>query len=162
MSPTRGARHEKQRTDPSGRRRLGERRPPGFAGRDGRRWNDDRSYDCSAWRDSRGRPWRYEPRWYQDHRLRYFRYDRGRCYGRERFHIRIYVLPRGYSYRVSRIGDWLPWGWCDGGRYALHDCWRYRLYDPPNWARWIRVRDDAVLVDLDTGEVIDVVYELFR
>lgn len=126
-----------------------------------RRWSDRRWDERSSWRDARGRPWRYEPRWYQDHRLRYFRYDRGHYYARERFHIGLYVVPRGYSYRVWRIGDWLPYGYYDGGRYALHDYWRYRLYDPPYWAMWIRVRDDALLVDVDTGEVIDVVYDLF-
>ena len=31
----------------------------------------------------------------------------------------------------------------------------------PYASNWVRVGDDALLVDLRTGEVLDVVYELF-
>jgi hypothetical protein len=140
--------------------RSGDRRGDDRWRSESRRY-ERRDHDRYAWRDPRGRPWRYEPRWYDDYRLRHYRYYGGRHYARERFYVGIYLLPRGYSYRVWRIGEWLPWAYYDGGRYELRDYWRYGLYDPPYWARWIRVRDDALLVDLDTGEVIDVVYDLF-
>lgn len=149
-------RHEGRRDDRREHRWGREERGWQEARMDDRRWQERPS-----WRDARGRPWRHEPRWYHDYRLRYYRYDGGRYHARERYHIGIYVLPRGYGHRLWRVGDWLPYGYYDGGRYVLRDYWRYRLYDPPYWAHWIRVRDDAVLVDLGTGEVIDVVYGLF-
>jgi hypothetical protein len=142
-------------------------------GRDSRGWNDrdrhndgrgysgNRSNDGYRYRDNRGRNWRYDLGWYQNYRQQYFRYDRGRYYGRNRFSIGIYLAPRGYSYRVWRVGEWLPYSYYDRGRYDLSDYWHYDLYDPPYWARWIRVGDDALLIDLDTREVIDVVYGLF-
>jgi hypothetical protein len=131
--------------------------------RDDRRRHDDRyRQDHRYHRDARGRNWYYEPNWYQGWRQRHYRYDRGRYYARERFHVGIYIVPRGYVQRVWRAGDWLPRSyWYDSPRYELDGWWRYGLYDPPYWATWIRVRGDALLIDRDTGEVIDVVYDLF-
>lgn len=125
------------------------------------RYRNDYRYGYYGYRDSRGRAWRYEPRWYSDYRYRYYRYDRGRYYARQRFSIGIYFLPRGYSYRVWRVGEYLPYAYFDNSRYELYDYWRYDLYEPPYWARWIRVGDDALLIDIDTCEVIDGVYGLF-
>jgi hypothetical protein len=125
--------------------------------RDERRWHGQRDY-----RDARGRAWHYDPGWYQSWRHRHYRHDGGRYYARERFHIGVYVVPRSYVQRVWRSGDWLPRSyWHDAARYELRGWWRYGLYDPPYWATWVRVRDDAVLIDRDNGEVIDVVYDLF-
>lgn len=125
--------------------------------RDERRWHGQRDY-----RDVRGRAWHYDPGWYQSWRHRHYRHDGGRYYARERFHIGVYVVPRSYVQRVWRSGDWLPRSyWHDAARYELRGWWRYGLYDPPYWATWVRVRDDAVLIDRDNGEVIDVVYDLF-
>ena len=130
---------------------------------DGRRY-DDRRYDdrnrFSYW-DNRGRGWLYEPRWYQSYRHSHFRYDGGRYYGRQRFQISFYVLPRGFVYRNWRVGEYLSYAYYDRARYELDDYWRYDLYDPPYWAHWVRVGDDALLIDFDSREVIDVVYDLF-
>jgi Ni/Co efflux regulator RcnB len=95
------------------------------------------------------------------YRNRYFRFDGGRYYARNRFSIGVYIVPRGYSYRVWRVGEYLPYSYYDGGRYELHDYWRYDLYEPPYWARWVRVGANALLIDVDSGEVIEIVYDLF-
>ncbi len=128
---------------------------------DGR--HDYRDYDryrYSYW-DQRGRGWLYEPRWYQSYRQTHFRYYGGRYYGRERFQISFYVFPRGFAYRNWRVGEYLSYSYYDRARYDLDDYWSYDLYDPPYWAHWIRVGNDALLIDFDTREVIDVVHDLF-
>lgn len=128
---------------------------------DGRRdYRDNDRYQFSYW-DKRGRGWRYEPRWYQSYRHSHFRYYGGRYYGRERFYISFYVFPRGYAYRNWRVGEYMPYSYYYNARYDLDDYWRYDLYDPPYWAHWVRVGYDALLIDYDTREVIDVVYDLF-
>ena len=133
---------------------------------DDRRWDDHRGRDDRHsqrhYRDARGRAWHYEPHWYQGWRHQHYRFDRGRYYARDRFHVGIYVVPRGYVHRTWRTGDWLPRGyWSDAARYELRSWWRYGLYDPPYWATWVRVGDDALLIDRGNGEVVDVVYDLF-
>jgi Ni/Co efflux regulator RcnB len=140
--------------------------------RDDRRWDDRRGRgdrhdyrghrDYRDYRDTRGRAWHYEPHWYQSWRHQHYRFDRGRYYARDRFYVGIYVVPHGYVQRVWRTGDWLPRGyWSDAARYELRSWWRYGLYDPPYWATWVRVGEDALLVDRGSGEVIDVVDDLF-
>jgi Ni/Co efflux regulator RcnB len=54
----------------------------------------------------------------------------------------------------------LPFAYYDD-RYVIEDYGRFDLYDPPFGCRWVRVRGDALLVDLETGEVLDVVYDLY-
>lgn len=161
-----GRRDDDRRGDDrrGGDRRYDDRRVQHDNGRYYGRYND-RNYDrhdhyYDRFRDGRGRIWNYQPHWYQNYRSQYFRYDRGRYFARNRFRIGFYLAPRGYSYRIWRTGEFLPFSYYDGGRYGL-DYWRYDLYEPPYWARWVRVGNDALLLDLDTGEIIDAVYDLF-
>lgn len=114
-----------------------------------------------GWRDDRGRDWRYRREWYDQYRADRWRYDRGRWLARERFSIGIYIAPRGYALRSWQRGQWLPSVYYVERRWQLDDYWRYDLYDPPYAAGWVRVGYDAVLVDLRSGEVLDVVCELF-
>ena len=48
-----------------------------------------------------------------------------------------------------------------GRNYWIADPWAYRL--PPAYGsyRWVRYYNDAVLVDLRTGFVADVIYGIF-
>ena len=71
------------------------------------------------------------------------------------------MFPRGYSIRLWQRGQWLPSAYYVERRWHLVEYWRFGLYDPPYASNWVRVGDDALLVDLRTGEVLDVVYELF-
>lgn len=70
-----------------------------------------------------------------------------------------YFDPYGYGYRRFQIGFSI------GPSYYGHSNWldayRYRL--PPAYGpyRWIRYYRDAVLVDIYTGQVVDVVYNVF-
>lgn len=150
-----------RRSHRDGRRDYGNDYRRDYSRYDGRRdHRDNDRYQFSYW-DKRGRGWRYEPRWYQSYRHAHFRYYGGRYYGRERFYISFYVFPRGFAYRNWRIGEYMPYSYYYNARYDLDDYWRYDLYDPPYWAHWVRVGNDALLIDYDTREVIDVVYDLF-
>jgi hypothetical protein len=146
-----------RRSHRDGRRDYGNDYRRDYGRRD---YRDNDRYQFSYW-DQRGRGWRYEPRWYQSYRHSHFRYYGGRYYGRERFYISFYVFPRGFAYRNWRVGEYMPYSYYYNARYDLDDYWRYDLYDPPYWAHWVRVGNDALLIDYDTREVIDVVYDLF-
>jgi len=106
--------------------------------RDYRRWNR------RAWRDQRRYRWR-------DYRRA----------NRSIFRLGRYYAPYRY-HRYSRlsIGFYLD-NVFFGSRYYIHDPWRYRLPEVYGPYRWVRYYDDVVLVDIYTGEVVDVIYDFF-
>ena len=64
-----------------------------------------------------------------------------------------------YSFRWQ-WGQTLPWSWYTPN-YYLNDYWAYGLPMPPIGCEWVRVGDDAILVDVFTGRIYQVVYNLF-
>ena len=70
-----------------------------------------------------------------------------------------YFAPRGYSYRRFSRGYRLPTFlfvrqyWFDAGNYGL----------PPAYGpyRWVRYYNDALLVNIYTGEIEDVIPNFF-
>ncbi len=136
---------------------------PDFDGSRRRDWDDRsrRDRDPRGWRDERGRDWRHGRDWYDRYRAEHFRYDRGRYLARQRFSLGLYVVPRGYAPRHWQRGQWLPSAYYVERRQHLADYWRFDLYDPPFGTRWVRVGSDALLIDYGSGEVLDVVFELF-
>jgi Ni/Co efflux regulator RcnB len=143
---------------------------PGRGGED-RNWsgrNDDQSFYDRTWaRDDWQRsrvveaPRRvYQWRDYDRFRLQHFRFDDGRYFGRTRYRAGTFLWPRGLGVRLWLIGEWLPSTFFLDSRYML-DYWRFGLYEPPAGCRWVRVGDDALLVDNFNGEVLDVIYDLF-
>jgi Ni/Co efflux regulator RcnB len=127
---------------------------------DNRNWNRDRDWDRYHWRDDRGRMWHWDRGWYDRYRFDHFRFYQGRYFARERFRFGYYRAPYGFSTRIWLRGDFLPFGYFNDG-YVVRDYWSFNLFDPPFGCRWVRVRDDALLVDIATGEVVDAVYDLF-
>lgn len=99
--------------------------------------------------------WRRE--WREDRR---FDWRRHRYGYRDRFDVGLYVDPFGWNYRRWNIGWRMP-----RHHYArhfwIHDPWHYRL--PPVYGpyRWVRYWDDALLIDLRTGRVVDVIRDFF-
>jgi hypothetical protein len=89
------------------------------------------------------------------------RYDwrRYRNNHRSIFHLGFYYDPFGYGYSPFNIGYRLQpayYGqrfWFDPGLYGLP-------YPPPG-TQWVRYWNDAVLVDVYTGEVVDVIRDFF-
>ena len=77
-----------------------------------------------------------------------------------RFRVGPYRRPQGfYSHRWS-WGEFLPAPfWVRD--YWLIDYFAYGLPPPPFGAIWVRVGDDALLIDRYTGEIIEVDYGVF-
>ncbi len=99
-----------------------------------RGWRDDHRYDWRGWRDSH----------------------------RDAYHVDRYRPPYGYGWGYRRYGV--------GARlssvffasaYWIADPWNYRL--PPAYGpyRWVRYYNDALLVDIETGFVIDEIPDFF-
>jgi Ni/Co efflux regulator RcnB len=108
------------------------------ASRNDGRWHRD-------WRNDR----RYDWRWHRDNNRHIYRLPR-------------YYEPRGYSYGYRR---WSPGyripPYYYGRSYWILDPWEYRL--PPAYGnyRWVRYFDDALLIDIRTGLVADIIYSFF-
>jgi hypothetical protein len=118
-------------------------------GRDGRndRWSDNRG-DRGSW--NRG--------WRNDNRYDWQRY---RYSNRDRFRAGSYYSPyRGYGYNRLSIGLILD-SLFYSNRYWLNDPYQYRLPAAPYGTQWVRYYNDVVLVDVYTGEVVDVIYDFF-
>ena len=112
------------------------------------------------WRDEHGRSWHHDGDWYQRYHYDHFSFYDNRFYARQRFTIGFYAAPWGYAPRVWVYGDRLPLSYY-GDRYIVDDYYNYDLYAPPYATAWVRVGDDVLLVDLDSGDVLDVVANLF-
>jgi hypothetical protein len=130
--------------------------------RDGRDWNrdgrnngqwsgnrySDRRDDRSSW----NRGWRNDSR---------YDWQRYRYSNRDRFRLGSYYSPyRNYSYNRLNIGFILD-SLFYSNRYWLSDPFQYRLPAAPYGTQWVRYYDDVVLVDVYTGEVLDVIYDFF-
>jgi hypothetical protein len=96
-----------------------------------RNWRNDRRYDWRSYRDRH----------------------------RSVFRLSVYLDPFGYRYRPYNVGYRLVPAyysqryWFDPGMYGLP-------YPPPG-TQWVRYWDDALLVDVYTGEVVDVIQNFF-
>jgi len=76
------------------------------------------------------------------------------------FHAGNYRRPSGWYYRRWNYGDYLP-ALFFAQSYWLEDYADYNLTYPPPGTVWVRYGNDALLVDQDSGEVIQVVYGIF-
>jgi hypothetical protein len=92
------------------------------------------------------------------------RYDwRGyRTTNRSLYRLPRYYAPQGYygGYRRFGIGFTLS-SILFAPDYWIDDPWSYRLPDADGPYRWVRYYNDALLVDMETGEVVDVEYDMF-
>ena len=96
--------------------------------------------------------------WRRDRRYDWYGY---RSHNRSLFSIGRYYSPyRNYSYRRLSIGLFLDNGFY-GNRYWVNDPWQYRLPEVYGPYRWVRYYDDVLLVDIYSGEVVDVIYDFF-
>lgn len=124
--------------------------------RDGRdrdgRWDGNRDFQRWANRDGS-----WSNRWRTDNRYDWRRYrDRNRT----TFRLGVYFDPYGYNYRRFNIG-YNMWPSYYQSNYWIQDPWMYRL--PEVWGpyRWVRYYNDALLVNIYTGQVEDVLYNFF-
>ncbi|WP_242150758.1 RcnB family protein [Sphingomonas sp. BAUL-RG-20F-R05-02] len=113
----------------------------------------------SGWngRDNGGRDWNRG--WRQDNRYNYNAY---RSSNRGAYHLPRYYAPSGWGYGYRRFGVGLTLdSILYNQSYWIDDAADYRL--PPAYGpyRWVRYYNDALLVDIYTGRVVDTVYDIF-
>jgi Ni/Co efflux regulator RcnB len=116
-------------------------------GIDRRNRRDYRDGNYSRWSDN----WRHDRRYdWRRHRDRH----------RSNFRIGFYYDPFGWNYRRWSIGSYLYPSYYRSS-FWLNDPWQYRL--PPAYGpyRWVRYWNDAFLVNIYTGEVVDVIHGFF-
>jgi len=107
---------------------------------------------------SRAHPSRHwNTEWRHDHR---YDWNNWRRHHRKKFHLGWYYDPFGWDYFRYGIG-WRMWPSYYGNNFWLNDPWQYRL--PPAYGpyRWVRYHYDAVLVNIYTGQIADIVYDFF-
>ncbi|MGE0180511.1 MAG: RcnB family protein [Sphingomonas sp.] len=97
-----------------------------------RGWRNDRRY---AWQN-----WRHQ--------------------NRNLFRLPPYYSPYNYGYRRFSAGLFLDRLFF-GQRYWINDPFYYRLPAAPYGTQWIRYYNDVILVDVYTGEIIDVIHDFF-
>lgn len=127
---------------------------------DNYRWRGNNGWRGNAWGYNGGN---YQRGWDRDGWRRNNRYN---WYGwrnshRDVFSLGFYSAPwRGYSYSRFSIGVVIGAPFY-AEQYWIADPWAYRL--PPAYGpyRWVRYYDDALLVDIYTGEVVDAIYDIF-
>lgn len=76
------------------------------------------------------------------------------------YHFGSYNAPQGYSYHRYGYGDRLPEGYFAQG-FWITSYLNFGLITPPDGYVWVRYGPDAVLIDEDTGEIVQVVYGQF-
>lgn len=105
----------------------------------------------------RDRDHRWSGDWRRDSR---YDWQRWRDRHRSTFRLGFYYDPFGWGYRRYSIGSYI-WPNYYQSSYWLNDPWQYRL--PPAYGpfRWVRYWDDALLVNIYTGEVVDVIRNFF-
>lgn len=127
--------------------------------RDDRSWDRDRdrNWDRNRWgynQDYR----RWDNRWRSNKRYDWYSYRRTNPHF---YRLPAYYAPyRNYSYRRLSIGFFLD-SLFFTSNYWINDPWHYRLPDVYGPYRWVRYYDDALLVNIHTGEVVDVIYSFF-
>ncbi|UVO50710.1 RcnB family protein [Sphingomonas sp. SUN019] len=76
------------------------------------------------------------------------------------YRIGRYPAPPNWHYRRWHYGEFLPsFFWRD--QYRIADFWLFGLDVPPTGYEWVRYGPDALLIDVRTGEVIQVDYSAF-
>ena len=127
-------------------------------------WGDRyRNDDRTAWGSPRGYNDRRHQRWdrhdwRRDNRYNWSNY---RNHNRITFSIGSYYSPyRNYSYRPLSVGYLLN-SLFYSNRYWINDPYRYRLPEVYGPYRWVRYYDDVLLVDIYSGEVLDVIRDFF-
>ncbi len=97
-------------------------------------------------------------RWRDDNRYDWQRY---RSNHRDTYRMGRYYAPyNSWSYRRLSIGFFLD-SMFYSNRYWINDPWAYRLPPADGPYRWVRYYDDILLVNIYSGEVVDVINDFF-
>jgi hypothetical protein len=150
-----------RRSDAGNDHHRGDKDNRGQWGNGGHRWDNGNHRDNDDHRWNRrptgnGHHWD-SGRWRNDHR-----YDwRGWRNSHHNLFRRHYYAPRGYHHRSVYAGFFLEPLFYGAGYWLDNPYDDYRL-PPAEWPlRWIHYYNDALLVDVTTGEVVDVIPNFF-
>lgn len=106
------------------------------------------------------RPGAQPPRWNEFRRTFNMRLYQNNLRSPQRYHYRPYIRPHGWYYRHWVFGQLFPpifWT----RDYWIVDYWIFGLIDPPYGYVWVRYDGDAILVNVQTGVILRVVYGVF-
>ena len=79
----------------------------------------------------------------------------------ERHHWQPYQRPQGWYFQRWMFGMVLPtFFWTR--QYWIENYWEFGLPDPPYGYVWVRYGDDALLVNVRSGYILQTVYDLFE
>ena len=152
---------DRNRSGENWRDRQGDRQGTYRDGRSAhnyRDWHDqnhERNRYASGSKDHRR--WDHN-NWRRDNRYNWSGY---RTQHRDLFRAGRYYSPyNNYSYSRLSIGFFLNRGFY-GQNYWINDPYQYRLPEAYGPYRWVRYYDDALLVDIYSGEVVDVIHDFF-
>jgi hypothetical protein len=101
---------------------------------------------------------RWDHRWRGNRNYNWADFRRG-----NHFHFRLgpYFAPyRSHRYSRLQTGFYLDSLFFQP-RFFLNNPWSYRLPSVYGPYQWVRYYDDVMLVDIYTGEVVDVIYDFF-
>lgn len=76
------------------------------------------------------------------------------------YHIGPYRRPPGWIAHRWGYGEILPRAYW-GPQYLIGDYWLFALEVPPSGYEWVRDGSDALLIDINTGEILQVEYGVF-
>jgi len=115
--------------------------------------------DHGDWRGDRDRGGNWNREWHHDNR---YNWSDRRARNRNAFHLPRYYAPYGWDYGYRRFGIGFELSsilyeqnyWIDDPSY-------YGLPEAYGPYRWVRYYNDALLVDIYSGEVVDTVYDIF-
>lgn len=80
---------------------------------------------------------------------------------KHRYNAAAFVAPSGFTYRRFSVGEHVP-SMLLSDSVVLGNYQNYALEAPPSGLTWIRDGQDALLVDMRTGEVIQADYDVFN
>jgi Ni/Co efflux regulator RcnB len=76
------------------------------------------------------------------------------------YKIGAYRRPTGWVARRWAYGQILPRAYWTS-QYLISDYWLFALEVPPAGYEWVRDNTDALLIDVNTGEILQVEYGVF-
>jgi Ni/Co efflux regulator RcnB len=76
------------------------------------------------------------------------------------YHVGPFHPPEGWSPRRWSYGEVLPRAYW-GPEYYIGDYWLFGLEVPPAGYEWVRDGNDALLIDTNTGEILQVEYDVY-
>jgi Ni/Co efflux regulator RcnB len=76
------------------------------------------------------------------------------------YHVGPYHRPPGWSAHTWAYGQILPRAYWSS-QYILGDYWLFSLEVPPAGYEWVRDGADALLISVDSGEILQVEYGVF-